>query len=114
MNKQELVDKASEIASAALERTMTKKDVDAVISATIEAIMEAVAAGEKVTLVGFGTFERRDRTERTGRNPKTGAEMVIPATQVPAFSAGKLFKERVAPKAPAKELATAGGGKRKR
>lgn len=111
MNKQELVDQATERASAALERTITKKDADAIISATVEAIMEAVAEGEKVTLVGFGTFERRDRSQRDGRNPKTGATMVIPATQVPAFSAGKGFKDKVKP--PARELATAGGGKKK-
>ncbi|MBD1918872.1 MULTISPECIES: HU family DNA-binding protein [Cyanophyceae] len=97
MNKQELVDKATEIASTALERTITKKDADAIITATVEAIMGAVAEGEKVTLVGFGVFERRDRKEREGRNPKTGDTMVIPATMVPAFSAGKLFKERVKP-----------------
>ena len=59
--------------------------------------MEAVSDGDKVTLVGFGSFERRDRKEREGRNPKTGEKMSIPATKVPAFSAGKLFKEKVAP-----------------
>jgi len=112
MNKQELVDRATEIASTALERTITKKDADAVISATLEAIMGAIAEGEKVTLVGFGTFERRERKEREGRNPKTGDTMVIPATQVPAFSAGKQFKERVKPPEP--EPATAGGGKGKK
>ncbi|MBX2863986.1 MAG: HU family DNA-binding protein [Leptolyngbyaceae cyanobacterium MAG.088] len=92
MNKGELVDKVSEKAS------VTKKQADAVISATIESIMEAVSSGEKVTLVGFGSFEPRHRKEREGRNPKTGDTMVIPATTVPAFSAGKLFKEMVAKK----------------
>jgi DNA-binding protein HU-beta len=91
MNKGELVDAVAEKA------TVTKKQADAVISATVETIMEAVSEGEKVTLVGFGSFERRDRKAREGRNPKTGEKMEIPATQVPAFSAGKLFKERVAP-----------------
>ncbi|MBD1876605.1 MULTISPECIES: HU family DNA-binding protein [Cyanophyceae] len=95
MNKAELVDKVAEKASAG-DKSMTKKDVDSVITATIDAIMEAVATGEKVTLVGFGSFERRERKEREGRNPKTGDTMVIPATKVPAFSAGKLFKEKVA------------------
>jgi DNA-binding protein HU-beta len=95
MNKAELVDKVAEKASSG-DKAMTKKDVDAVITATIDAIMEAVASGEKVTLVGFGSFERRERKEREGRNPKTGDTMVIPATKVPAFSAGKLFKEKVA------------------
>ncbi|MEO0537864.1 MAG: HU family DNA-binding protein [Cyanobacteria bacterium P01_A01_bin.123] len=92
MNKGELVDKVAEKAS------VTKKQADAVITAAIESIMEAVSEGEKVTLVGFGSFEPRERKEREGRNPKTGDTMVIPATRVPAFSAGKLFKEKVAPK----------------
>lgn len=92
MNKGELVDKVAEKAS------VTKKEADQVITATIDAIMEAVAEGKKVTLVGFGSFEPRERKEREGRNPKTGDTMVIPATTVPAFSAGKLFKEKVASK----------------
>lgn len=91
MNKGELVDRISQKA------TVTKKQADAVLSAAIETIMEAVSEGDKVTLVGFGSFERRDRKEREGRNPKTGEKMSIPATKVPAFSAGKLFKEKVAP-----------------
>ena len=91
MNKGELVDQVAEKA------TVTKKQADAVISATIETIMEAVSSGDKVTLVGFGSFESRERKEREGRNPKTGNKMTIPATKVPAFSAGKLFKEKVAP-----------------
>jgi DNA-binding protein HU-beta len=90
MNKGELVDAVAEKAS------VTKKEADHVITATIEAIMEAVSEGKKVTLVGFGSFEPRERKEREGRNPKTGDTMVIPATTVPAFSAGKLFKEKVA------------------
>jgi len=69
--------------------------------------LEAVAAGGKVTLVVFGTFERRDRQAREGRNPATGQTIQIPATQVPAFSAGKLFKEKVAPTAAAAPPATA-------
>lgn len=91
MNKGELVDSVAEKAA------VTKKQADSVISAVVESIMEAVSSGEKVTLVGFGSFERRDRKEREGRNPKTGEKMIIPATKVPAFSAGKVFKERVAP-----------------
>jgi len=67
------------------------------LSAALEAIMEAVSDGDKVTLVGFGSFESRERKAREGRNPKTGDKMEIPATRVPAFSAGKLFKDRVAP-----------------
>jgi DNA-binding protein HU-beta len=101
MNKGELVDAIAEKAS------ITKKEADAVLSATLETIVEAVASGDKVTLVGFGNFEKRDRKEREGRNPKTGETMTIAATTVPGFSAGKLFKEKVAthskPKAKAKK-----------
>lgn len=89
MNKGELIEKIADKAN------VTKKVADAALSAAVESIMEAVATGEKVTLVGFGTFERRDRKAREGRNPKTGEAMEIPATVVPAFSAGKLFKEKV-------------------
>ncbi|MCC3405478.1 MAG: HU family DNA-binding protein [Microcoleus sp. PH2017_10_PVI_O_A] len=91
MNKGELVDVVAENAS------VTKKQADAVLSAALEAIMKAVSDGDKVTLVGFGSFESRERKAREGRNPKTGDKMEIPATKVPAFSAGKLFKDRVAP-----------------
>lgn len=92
MNKGELVDQV------AAKATVTKKQADAVITATVEAIMEAVSNGDKVTLVGFGSFESRERKAREGRNPKTGEKMEIPATKVPAFSAGKLFKDMVSPK----------------
>ncbi|MEM7773636.1 MAG: HU family DNA-binding protein [Cyanobacteria bacterium P01_E01_bin.6] len=92
MNKGELVDKIAEKAS------VTKKEADLVLSAALEAIMEAVSSDDKVTLVGFGSFEPRERKAREGRNPKTGEAMTIPATVVPAFSAGKLFKEKVAAK----------------
>ncbi len=91
MNKGELVDAIASKAS------VTKKEADAILTATIDSILEAVASGDKVTLVGFGSFEVRDRQAREGRNPKTGETMQIPATRVPAFSAGKSFKDRVAP-----------------
>jgi DNA-binding protein HU-beta len=90
MNKGELVDAIADKAS------VTKKQADAVLSAALETIVEAVSAEQKVTLVGFGSFEARQRKAREGRNPKTGDKMKIPATTVPAFSAGKLFKEKVA------------------
>jgi len=93
MNKGELIDAVADKAS------VTKKQADAVLSAALESIMEAVSDGDKVTLVGFGSFESRERKAREGRNPKTGEKMDIPATKVPAFSAGKLFKDRVAPPA---------------
>lgn len=91
MNKAELVDAIAEKAG------VTKKEADAVLSAVIETIVESVAGGDKVALVGFGSFEKRHRKEREGRNPKTGEAMTIAATSVPAFSAGKSFKEKVAP-----------------
>ncbi len=102
MNKGELVDAIAEKAN------VTKKEADAVLSAAIETIVEVVASGEKITLVGFGSFEKRDRKAREGRNPKTGETMHIAATSVAAFSAGKLLKEKVAavhpePKAKAKK-----------
>jgi DNA-binding protein HU-beta len=89
MNKTDLVDQVAQRAN------LPKKQVDAVLSATTEEIMASVAEGEKVTLIGFGSFEKRERKAREGRNPKTGDKMKIPATSVPAFSAGKSFKETV-------------------
>ncbi|NDJ25550.1 DNA-binding protein [Nostoc sp. B(2019)] len=91
MNKGELVD------AIAAKTNITKKQAEEVISAFLSVVTEAVADGEKVALVGFGSFERRERSEREGRNPKTNEPMTIPATRVPAFSPGKLFKEKVAP-----------------
>jgi DNA-binding protein HU-beta len=91
MNKGELVD------AVAAKANVTKKQADEIISAFLEVVIEAVANGEKITLVGFGSFERRERSEREGRNPKTNEPMTIPATRVPGFSAGKQFKEKVAP-----------------
>lgn len=92
MNKAELVSAIADNLAG-----VTKKDIDAVLSTTLEVIQDTVASGDKVTLVGFGTFEARDRQAREGRNPATGEPITIPATKVPAFSAGKLFKERVTP-----------------
>jgi DNA-binding protein HU-beta len=91
MNKGELVD------AVAAKANITKKQADEVISAFLSVVTEAVANGDKVTLIGFGSFERRDRSSREGRNPKTNEPMTIPATKVPVFSAGKQFREKVAP-----------------
>lgn len=91
MNKAELIDAIAQKAQ------VTKKDADAVLSSALEVVIETVSTGDKVTLVGFGTFEARERQAREGRNPSTGKPIQIPATKVPAFSAGKLFKEKVAP-----------------
>ncbi len=89
MNKGELID------AIAQKTSVNKKQADEVLTAVLETIVDTVAKGEKVTLVGFGSFEPRERKAREGRNPKTGDKMEIPATVVPAFAAGKSFKERV-------------------
>ncbi|MEI8388805.1 MAG: HU family DNA-binding protein [bacterium] len=91
MNKEELV---KEVAK---KTKMSQKEVAEIIGATVEMITKTVSKGKKVTLVGFGTFEARKRAARTGRNPQTGAELKIAAKTVPAFSAGKKFKEIVNP-----------------
>ncbi|MCG9891804.1 MAG: HU family DNA-binding protein [Thermosynechococcaceae cyanobacterium MS004] len=110
MNKGELIDAIAEKAH------VTKKDADSILSATLDLIVESVASGEKVSLVGFGTFEKRDRAAREGRNPKTGETLSIAATTVPAFSAGKSFKESVAGEkakaAPAPDAKAKGKGKK--
>lgn len=67
------------------------------LNALVETIVEVVAQGDKVSLVGFGSFEPRQRQAREGRNPKNGEKMTISATRIPAFAPGKLFKEKVAP-----------------
>ena len=74
---------------------VTQKEAGEVLGALIDTIQKTVAKGKKVTLVGFGTFEARKRKARTGRNPQTGAAIKIAAKTVPAFSAGKKFKEVV-------------------
>lgn len=87
MNKTELV------AAMADKAGLTKKDADAALKAFTEVIEETLKAGDSIQLVGFGTFEVAERAERTGRNPQTGAEMVIPASKVPKFKAGKALKD---------------------
>lgn len=89
MNKTEL------IAAVAEKAGLTKKDVEKTITATLETVKEVVAEGDKVQVVGFGTFEARQRNQREGQNPRTGEKVIIPATTVPAFKAGKAFKDAV-------------------
>lgn len=89
MNKSELVDAAADKAE------MSKSDVGEALDALLETITETVARGDKVSVTGFGTFERRERKARTGRNPQTGEEMQIEASKAPAFKAGKSFKDAV-------------------
>lgn len=89
MNKTDL------IAAVAEKSDITKKDAEKTVSAVIDTIIESVANGEKVQIVGFGTFEQRIRKERTGVDPRTHESIIIPETKVPAFKPGKAFKETV-------------------
>ena len=89
MNKTDLV---AQVASKA---NMTKKDVEKVLNTLFATIEEALKDGSKVQLVGFGTFEVRERQARKGRNPQTGEEIEIPATKIPAFRAGKALKDAI-------------------
>ena len=74
---------------------LSKKDAEKALAATLDAIIEAVAANDKVQRTGFGTFEQRQRNARTGVDPRTGNSIDIPASKVPAFKAGKAFKDIV-------------------
>ncbi len=89
MNKTELIE------AIVKETGLKKKDAEAALGATICAIETALAKGDKVQLVGFGTFETKTRAAREGRNPKTGETIKIAASKYPAFSAGKAFKDKV-------------------
>ena len=86
MNREELISEISK------KTKVSKKDAGLILSATIETIEKSVKKGDKVTLVGFGTFASKRRAARTGRNPQTGAALKIAAKTVPTFSAGKAFK----------------------
>lgn len=89
MNKTELV------AALAEKAAVSKKDAEAVLNAFVETVQDTVKKGDKIQLVGFGSFEVRERAARTGKNPQTGAAINIPACKVPAFKAGKAFKDMV-------------------
>lgn len=89
MNKAELIGSVAEKAG------MSKKDAEKAVNAVFASVSDALANGEKVQLVGFGTFEVRERAARTGRNPQTGEEIQIAASRVPAFRAGKALKDSV-------------------
>lgn len=89
MNKTQLID------VVAAKTDLKKKDADAAVAAVFEAIEEALIAGEKIQIIGFGSFDVKERAARTGRNPATGAEIKIPASKYPSFSAGKALKEKV-------------------
>ena len=84
----------AELVSAIVEKAGTKKkDTEAVLNAFVEVVKAAVEAGDKVQLIGFGTFEARERAARKGTNPKTGERIDIPACTVPAFKVAKSFKD---------------------
>lgn len=90
MNKTEL------IAAVAEKTGLSKKDADNAVNVMLNTIMESVSKDEKVQIVGFGTFELRSRSERQGRDPRTNSPITIPASRVPAFKAGKAFKDSTA------------------
>ena len=90
MNKTEL------IAAVAEKANLSKKDAEAAVSAVLDAVPDELVKGGKVQLIGFGSFEVRERAAKQGRNPKTGEAMQIPATKVPAFKAGNALKNAVA------------------
>ena len=89
MNKVEL------IAAVAEKSGLSKKDSEKAVAAVLSAVEGALAKGDKVQLIGFGTFEVRERPERKGRNPQTKEEITIPASKLPAFKAGKALKDAV-------------------
>ena len=89
MNKTELV------AAVAAKSDISKKDAEKAVTAVFDTIVETIAAGDKISLVGFGTFEQRTRNARTGCDPRTGNKIEIAASKVPAFKAGKAFKDAV-------------------
>ena len=91
MNKQELIEKIN----SRVKNPMTHADAERFVNAFVDTVKEAVAAGDSVQLVGFGTFETRERAAKTGRNPHTGETMNIPAKKAPAFKASKAFKDIV-------------------
>jgi len=90
MNKAELVGQIAQKSG------LTKKDSEIALNAFIESVQGALKANDKVQLVGFGTFEVRQRNARKGRNPQTGKEITIPASKAPVFKVGKALKESVA------------------
>ena len=90
MTKTELIAAVAEVAG------LSKKDSEKAVNATFDAITAALEAGEKVSLVGFGAFDVKERAARMGRNPRTKEEVEIPASRVPQFKAGKALKDAVA------------------
>lgn len=83
------------IAAVAQKAEISRKDAEKAVAAVLDTIIENVANGEEIRIVGFGTFERHERSERTGVNPQTKEKITIPASKVPVFKAGKAFKDAV-------------------
>ncbi len=92
MNKAELV---NSVAADLSDFDIKRADVSRVVETTIDTIINSVVNGHKVSILGFGSFEPRERSARQGLNPKTGEPIQIPAKRVPAFTPGKMFKDRV-------------------
>ena len=89
------MNKAQLIEAIAAKSALSKKDAEAALNATVDAITDALKAGDKVQLVGFGTFAVKARAARTARNPRTGATMEVAAAKAPAFAAGKALKDAI-------------------
>ncbi|SDX02142.1 DNA-binding protein HU-beta [Alicyclobacillus hesperidum] len=89
MNKRDLIQKTAD------KTGFTKKECEAVLNALFETITETIESGEKVQIIGFGTFESRERAARTARNPRTGEMVTVPARRMPAFKPGADLKQAV-------------------
>jgi DNA-binding protein HU-beta len=106
MNKSDLVKKVAD------KTELSHRDASGAVNAVLDAVKEALGGGEKVTLVGFGTFGVKQRQERKGKHPRTGKSIKIPAKAVPYFSSGKELRDAAGAPAGAKKKAAAGGAKK--
>lgn len=93
--KAETMKKAEFVALVAEQSAQSKKDVEVVLNSVLDCLVESVASGKKVSFIGFGSFERKTRVARAGRNPKTGESIQIPETKTVGFTASKNFKETI-------------------
>ena len=90
-----IVNKTELVASVAEKACLTKKDAEKAVNALLESVQQALVEGDKVQMIGFGTFEVKERAARTGRNPRTNETIEIPASKNPVFKAGKALKDAV-------------------
>jgi DNA-binding protein HU-beta len=95
IRRRQVMNKAELVAAIAKKSGLSRKDSEAALNAFVESVDEALTNGDRVQLVGFGTFEVRHRAARKGKNPQTGEEITISASNVPVFKAGKSLKEKV-------------------